>query len=37
MTERLDRIEAILEQTAERAEANTTTIAIFARQENDKS
>jgi hypothetical protein len=37
MTERLDRIEAILEPIAQRAEANTKAIAIFARQENDKS
>lgn len=36
MTERLDRIEAILEQTAERAEGNTTTIEAIARQENNE-
>lgn len=34
MTEKLERIEAILEQTAERAEANTITIEAIATQEN---
>jgi hypothetical protein len=36
MTERLDRIEAILKPTTESAEANTTTIEAIARQENNE-
>ncbi|BBD64236.1 hypothetical protein NIES4072_21020 [Nostoc commune NIES-4072] len=36
MTKRLDRIEAILERTAERDEANMTGIEAIARQENNE-
>ncbi len=36
MTQSPNRIEAILERTAEKAEANTTGIEAIARQENDK-
>ena len=36
ITQRLDEIEAILERTAERAEANTTTIEAITRQENNE-
>ena len=36
MSEKLAPIETILEQTAERAEANTTTIEAIARQENNE-